>query len=316
MQRGLETARSDSSRKRWVDGPLLSVAIATGEGWPYVRDLIAAIRPDAEAAGAEIVVADGSSNTPPTTDDVGPVVRWIKSEGASVFELFSIALRASRGEVVALTEDHAIPRPGWVAAVIRAHELHPEAAAIGGAIENGSTFGLIEWASYFTTQGPHMAPLGNRVVPMTTNEANVSYKGSVIAEVDPDEGLGFMAILYNRRLAEQGRILRVDDRIVVDHFETIGFSWTTSIHFHNGRTISGFRRERGMTREDYVRVATSLMLPAWRTMRVLRVGWAKGRLRRELVAAAPFALWLEYVQAVGHLTGYVAGPGGSPRHLR
>ena len=299
-----------------MDGPLLSVAIATGQGWTYVRDLLAAIRSDAEALGAEIVFADGSSNPPPAEEEVGPAVRWIKSEGGSVFELFAIALRASRGQVIALTEDHAIPRLGWIPAVIRAHEEHPEAAAIGGAIENGSTFGLIEWASYFTTQGPHMAPLGNREVPATTNEANVSYKGGVIADVDPDEGLGFMAILYNRRLAERGHVLRVDDRMVVDHFETIGFSWTTSIHFHNGRTISGFRRERGMTREDYVRVATSLMLPAWRTLRVMRVGWAKGRLRRQLIAAAPFALWLEYVQALGHLTGYVAGPGGSPSHLR
>ena len=299
-----------------MDTPLLSVAIATGEGWPYVRDLIKTIRPDVEAAGAEIVVADGSFNEPPPANEVGPAVRWIKDEDGTVFELFAIALRASRGEIVALTEDHTIPRQGWVNAVIRAHGEHPEASAIGGAIENGSTFGLIEWASYFTTQGPHMSPLGNREVPMTTNEANVSYKGGVIADVDPDEGLGFMAILYNRRLAEAGHILRVDDRIVVDHFETIGFSWTTSIHFHNGRTISGFRRERGMTREDYFRVATSMMLPAWRTLRVLRTGWAKGRLRRQLLTSAPFALWLEYVQALGHLTGYVAGPGGSPDHLR
>jgi len=299
-----------------VDHPFLSVAIATGDGWPYVRDLIASIRPDAEAVGAEIVVVDRTEKAAPTEDEVGKNVRWIKFEGGSIFELFSIALKASRGEVIALTEDHTIPRAGWIPAVIRAHEEHPEAAAIGGAIENGSTFGLIEWASYFTTQGPHMAPLGDRVVPMTTNEANVSYKSDVITEVDPDEGLGFMAILYNRRLAEQGRILRVDDRIIVDHFETIGFGWTTSIHFHNGRTISGFRRERGMTREDWFRVATSMMLPAWRTLRVLRIGWAKRRKRRQLMAAAPFALWLEYVQAFGHLAGYVAGPGGSPDHLR
>ena len=299
-----------------MERPQLSVAIATGEGWPYVRNLVNAIRADAEAARAEIVIADGSENEPPAVEEVGHTVRWIKAEDSSVFELFALALRAARGEVVALTEDHAIPRQGWIPAVIRAHLEHPEAAAIGGAIENGSTHGLLEWASYFTTQGPHMAPLGNQVVPMTTNEANVSYKGDIIADVDPDEGLGFMAILYNRRLAEQGRVLRVDDRIVVDHFETVGFGWTTSIHFHNGKTISGFRRERGMTNEDWVRVGTSMLLPAWRTLRVLRIGWAKGRLRRQLLAAVPLALWLEYVQAFGHVAGYVAGPGDSPDHLR
>ncbi len=296
--------------------PSFSIGIASGQGWPYVRDLFAAIRADVEAAGGEIVLADGSSNAPPTAADVGSAVRWITQEGESVFVLFATALREARGEIVAVTEDHAIPRPGWVAAVLRAHAEHPEAAAIGGAIENGSTHGLVEWASYFTTQGPHMSPLGNREVPATTNEANVSYKRSALEAIPFDEGSGFMAILYNRRLAESGRILRVDDRIVVDHFETDGFGWTTSIHFHNGRTISGFRRTRGMTREDWLRMAASLMLPAWRVGRVVRTGLAKGRLRRELIASTPFALWLEYVQAAGHLAVYVAGPGGSPDHLR
>jgi hypothetical protein len=297
--------------------PPISVAIATGEGWPYVRDLIAAIRPDTEAIGGEIVVADGSAKPEPDLTEVGPSVRWIKTEGGSVFDTCSIALRATRGEVVALTEDHAIPREGWIPAIRRAHAAHPEAAAIGGAIESGASGqGLIEWASYFTTQGKHMAPLGNRVVPMTSNDANVSYKRSALEEIAPDEGSGFMAILYNRRLAEQGKILRVDDSIVVDHMETVGFGWTTSIHFHNGRTISGFRRARGMTRGDWLRVALFWALPAWRTLRALRIGLVKGRLRRQLLASMPFVLWLEYVQAAGHLVGYLAGPGGSPQHLR
>jgi len=298
------------------DNPCLSVVIGTGEGWPYVRDLLAAIGPDAESAGAEIVIVDGSDKPVPAQGEIGRQVRWLKSADSSIFVLFAIGLRAAKGDVVAMTEDHTIPWPGWIPAVLRAHAEHPEADAIGGAIENGSKHGLIEWASYFTTQGPHMLPLGDRVVPMTTNEANVSYKRRALAEVDPDEGSGFMAILYNRRLAERGSVLRVDDRIVVDHFETVGFGWTTSIHFHNGRTISGFRRSRGMEREDWIRVATSMMLPAWRTLRVLRTGLAKGRLRRQLLASAPFALWLEYVQAAGHLTGYLAGPGSSPGHLR
>jgi hypothetical protein len=297
-------------------GPPISVIVGTGEGWPYVRDLVSSLRAEAESLGAEVVVADGSGNPPPTDSDLGANVRWITAVGETVFALYVRAMQAARGQVVALTEDHALPRTGWIAAALRAHAEHPEAAAIGGAIENGTTDGLIEWASYFTTQGPHMAPLGNQVVPATTNEANVSYKRSVLERVDPDEGTGFMAVLFNRRLAESGETLRVDDRMVVDHFETTGFWPTTVIHFHNGRSIGGFRRERGMSHEDWVRMAVALMLPAWRTVRVLRTGLAKRRLRRQLLASAPWALWLEYVQGIGHLTGYVAGPGSSPQHMR
>jgi hypothetical protein len=296
--------------------PQLSIVIGTGEGWPHMRELINALSHDAAGIDVEVVVSDGSANPVPSESDAGPAVRWLEEPGKSVFELYASGIEASRGELVALTEDHAMPRPGWIKAILAAHKRHPQAAAIGGAIENGSRDGLIEWASYFTTQGPHMAPLGERRVAMTTNEANVSYKRSVIERYRPDDGSGYMAILYNRRLADAGEELRVDDAMVVDHFETVGFGWTTAIHFHNGRTISAFRRARGMASEDWVRMAATYMLPAWRVTRVVRTGMAKGRLRRELVASVPLALWLEYVQATGHLAGYLLGPGDSPNHLR
>jgi hypothetical protein len=71
-----------------------------------------------------------------------------------------------------------------------------------------------------------------------------------------------------------------------------------------------------MSPEDWVRMATALLLPAWRTARVMRVGLRKGRLRRQLLASAPLALWLEYAQGAGSLMGYLLGPGDSPSHLR
>jgi len=294
----------------------LSIVIGTTEGWPHVRPVLDSIRSDAEQLGAEILIVDGSQRPPPETADIGPSVRWLSSPSISVFTLYAEGIRKARGDIVATTEDHAVPRPGWVAAIVRAHSEHPEAAAIGGAIENGSKESLVSWAGYFITQGPHMAPLGDRKVPMTTNEANVSYKRAGIEDLDDNGGLGFMAILHNRRLAERGEILRVDDRMVVDHFEIAGFRDTSVLHFHNGRSISGFRREGGMTREDWVRLAIAPLLPLYRTARTVRVGLRKGRLRRQVLASAPIALWLDYCGAAGHFVGYLRGAGDSPRHLR
>lgn len=292
------------------------MVVGTTEGWPYVRRLVEALRPDAENLDVELIFVDGSGRPAPATSETGPNIRWLSSDEDSVFRLYAKGLRAARGEVVATTEDHALPHPGWCAAILAAHRDHPEAAAVGGAIENGSRDSLIEWASYFLTQGPHMSPLGDRRVRMTTNEANVSYKHWAVEDLDDNEGLGFMAILHNRRLAEMGAVLRVDDRIVVDHFETVGIRNTSVIHFHNGRSISGFERRRGMTTEHWLRMGAALLLPLWRTSRAVRSGLAKGRLRRQLLASAPIALWLDYCGGVGHLVGYAVGAGNSPRHLR
>jgi Glycosyl transferase family 2 len=293
----------------------LSIVVATTEGWPYTRPVLESIRQQAEEAGAEIVIADGSGRLPPAQDEVGARTRWLSLAEDSVFRLFAVGLSQARGEIVATTEDHCTVRPGWCAAILGAHREHPAAAAIGGAIENGSTGSLLDWASYFITQGPHMAPLGRREVSTTTNEADLSFKRWALPAGVPD-GPGFMAVLYTRQLADGGAELRVDDRMVVDHFQSIGVAETSAIHFHNGRSISGFRRLRGMATADWLRLSVGLLLPAWRTGRAFRSGWAKGRLRTTLAASLPWALWLEYCQGVGNVIGYALGPGSSPRHLR
>ena len=299
-----------------AERPPLSIVVATTEGWPYARTVLESFRGEAEQLGAEIIIADGSGRPVPSPAEIGPNTRWLALRLDSVFKLFAAGLREARGDIVATTEDHCTVRSGWCAAILRAHAEHPEAVAIGGAIENGSTGSLLDWASYFITQGPHMAPLGRRQVTTTTNEADLSYKRPAVEALRDGDRLGFMAILHNRRLAQAGHTLRVDDRLVVDHHQAIGVWPTTIIHFHNGRSIAGFRRERGMATEDWIRLAAALLIPAWRTTRALRSGWSKGRLRGTLLASLPWALWLEYCQGVGHLVGYATGPGDSPRHLR
>lgn len=299
-----------------AERPPLSIVVATTEGWPYSRPVLDSFRAEAESIGAEIVFADGSGRPAPGPAEVGASVRWLSYDVPVVFNLFSLGLREARGEIVATTEDHAEVRPGWCAAVLRAHAEHPEAAAIGGAIENGSRDSLVDWASFFITQGPHMAPLGSRQVPMTTNEANLSFKRWAVERLGDSAGQGFMAILELRRLADDGAVLRVDDRMSVDHRQTIGFRATSAIHYHNGRSISGFRRGRGMEPEDWLRMAAALALPVVRTARVVRSLWAKGRLRGTLLASIPLILWFDLCQGVGHLMGYALGPGGSPRYLR
>jgi hypothetical protein len=294
----------------------LSIVVATTEGWPYARTVLESFREEAEDAGAEIVIADGSRRPAPAQDEIGPRTHWLSLAEDSVFRLFGLGLAEARGEIVATTEDHCAVRPGWCAAILRAHREHPAAAAIGGAIENGSTDSLLDWASYFITQGPHMAPLGRGEVEVTTNEADLSFKRWALPPRAAADGPGFMAVLYTRQLARAGAELRVDDRMVVDHFQSIGVAETSAIHFHNGRSISGFRRLRGMTRADWLRLGVGLLLPAWRTGRAFRLGWAKGRLRPTLAASLPWALWLEYCQGVGNMVGYALGPGDSPRHLR
>jgi hypothetical protein len=294
--------------------PALSICVGTTAGWPAIEPCVRSFLDEARDANAEILIADGSGRPPPDDPVVAAAVTWLRIDENSVFKLVALNVATATGDIVALTEDHCTARPGWVAAILRAHAEYPGAAAIGGAIENESTgTSPLRWASHLMTQGAHMAPLANGPSALIANEANISYKRWALAEVEAHP-LGFMTIRHTRALADRGELLVNDDRIIIDHHESLSVTATAVIHFDDGRTVSGFRR-RHMGRGDWLRMLGAPLLPLYRTGRVMRNAVAKGHAATALVAL-PWLLVLEYAHAVGELIGYVRGAGRSPYGLR
>jgi len=295
--------------------PTLSVVVATREGWPGIRPCIESLRGQVEAVGGQLVVADGSGRPVPGTSEVGDRVEWLRRDGASVFELSHISYGAARAPIIAITEDHCTVRAGWCAGILRAHAEHPDAVAIGGAIENGSTDTALDWASYYITQGPFQAPLANGPADRIATEANLSFKRSALDSVHFEAGFGSIILFDLIALRESGAILVNDDRLVVDHFQSLPFVETSMIHFHNGRTIAAFQR-RHLGGVGLIRILALPVLPAYRSWRAIRIALAKRRLRRNLVDAIPGIVWLEYCHAAGEGVGYATGAGRSPFALR
>jgi hypothetical protein len=293
--------------------PRLSICIGTTAGWPAIEPCIRSFIDDARAVGAEVVIADGSGRPPPDDPSILDAVTWHTYEEASVFRLVAENMREAKGEIVALMEDHCTARPGWVRGILRAHEEYPLAAAVGGSIENGTPDGRLEWASYLMTQGAHMAPLPNGPTTRIANEANISFKRSALEDVE-EHPLGFMTIRHSRALGDAGELLVNDDRIQVDHYESLGSRATMIIHFDDGRTISGFRR-RTMASGDWLRMLAAPLLPIYRGGRVVRNAMSKGR-TATVLTALPWLIALEYCHGAGEFVGYVLGPGRSPYGLR
>jgi hypothetical protein len=292
--------------------PQLSICVATTVGWPAIEPCLRSFLQDAISIEAEVLVADGSGKRPPDGPDAGAVT-WRAFPGESVFRLLEFNLVDASGEIVALIEDHCTARPGWVEGIVRGHREHPDAIAIGGAIENGTTASRLQWASYLMTQWRHMGPLRNGPSSRIANEANVSFKRAAVDALRPAP-LGYMAILHTRALGRAGARLINDDRIVVDHHESLRPAATSLIHFDDGRTISGFRRTN-MGGGDWARLAVAPLLPLYRAARVVRTTVAKGR-GRTVFGSLPWLLWLEYCHEAGEVVGYLRGAGRSPYGLR
>lgn len=292
----------------------LSIVIATTKPWPEIRRCLDSLHRQAQSVGAEVLVADGHGGGLP--DDVGdryPEVIWIKHPGESVFALRGIATAQARGAIVAVTEDHCEVTPHWCERLIKVHQEHPEAAAIGGAVENGATERLIDWANFFVVFGPFTAPIENGEQEDVSLQANISYKRRILPRVAPRSGM--MEMLFNKQLRQQGEKLLADDRLVVYHIQSWGFLGTFAAHFHNGRSIAGFRLQRMARGERILRLAGCFILPPvllWRTVGpVIR----RGRLRRQALISLHLIVLVVICHAVGEFVGYLAGPGESPTRL-
>ena len=294
--------------------PPLSIVIATTRPWPEVRACLDSLRDQVRTARAEVIVADASGQGLPGDHDLYPEVTWLKAPGFSVFRLRALGITSARGEVVALTEDHCRVRPDWCERTLAAHKKHPMASAIGGAVENGATTHLIDWAGYFIVNGPFMLPLRSGECARISLQANISYKRRALARPLPP--LGMMEMLYNQALHDRGETLVADERIVVEHVQSLGVLGTCAAHFHNGRSIAGFRLQRMPLAERALRLAGCFVLPGVMLWRTLRIVFSKRRYVGRAVLSLPFIVILLCCHAAGEFVGYLAGPGPSPERLR
>lgn len=292
----------------------LSIVIATTKAWPELEPCLEALHKQAQAVGAEVLVGDGHGEGLPS--DVTrryPEVKWLKCPGRSVFFLRELAMTQARGEVVAVTEDHCTVTAEWCARVLQAHREHPEAAAIGGVVENGETTRLIDWANFLIVFGPFTAPIDTGRQRRISLQANVSYKRRVVPRNTSE--LGMMEFLFNRRLHEQGETLIADDRLVVFHNQTWGLWGTFRAHFHNGRSIAGFRLRNISWIERGVRLGGCWLLPAYLLWITVSPVIRKGRLLKPALASLPLIALVVTCHAAGEWVGYLFGPGNSPQHL-
>jgi hypothetical protein len=298
-----------------TEHPALSVMVATIRGWPDTRLPIDATREQLARIDGELIVVDGSHRPAPPAEDIGERVRWISRPGESVFQLRMAGYAACSADIVAVTEDHCAPADDWCERILAAHAAHPDAVAIGGAVENGTTEHLVDWATFIVTQSPFVPPLANGPTERIAGAATTSYKRRAL-ERRPDHGsFGAIELFDAAMMRAPGEVLLNDDSIRIRHHQSMGFAGTTASQFDNGRTIAGFRRLT-MSRGDWLRIAGFPVLPLYRAARSAWTAWGRRIPRPVIAVTLPLTIFLHYAQTAGELVGYLAGPGDSPRRLR
>jgi GT2 family glycosyltransferase len=116
-----------------------SIVVITWRRPEHVRACLARIA-EQEPAPVDVVVVDASEDAETAAVVRGQTgVRYVHyPPGAHrMTRSRNEGLRHCRGAIVAFLDDDAYPRPGWLAALLRAFAEHPEAAAVAGRTCNG-----------------------------------------------------------------------------------------------------------------------------------------------------------------------------------
>jgi hypothetical protein len=222
--------------------------------------------------------------------------------------LRSIGLTNSRGQIVAMTEDHAIPETDWCEHILRSHRELTEYAVIGGAIENAVDRPL-NWAWYYCDFGRYGRPFvtGERDF---VSDVNVSYKRDALFAVKDIWERSYHETTTHWALLRGGQKLYLDDRIVT--FQDRPVMPIKEAFFERVGWGQAFAETRAAETNRVGRCSYalgSIFLPFLLTARVLRNMRRQNRSLVQMAKAAPAVIGLTFGWAIGELCGYLKRPG-------
>ena len=297
----------------------LSVVVAPTEDGLFLKGAFAALDAQEGAPPFEIVVpvddsihgVDGLRRAYPSIRfiDVPGTARLSSSCGIGVAHVAidrrrSAGLAASRGEIVALTEEHARPASDWCAGIVDCHQA-PH-GVIGGAIEN-ATPRLVNWALYFLDAGRYQNPLPEGPSRFVS-DVNVSYKRKHLESVRTLwEGMYHETGVHDA-LRAAGETLWLTPKLVVrlDRGQ-VGLARALRERFAWARLYAGRRSGEISRVTRFVYTIASPILALILPVRAGKTSFTRKRHRVVFLKTLPLLLLMSSVWAMGEFTGYLTG---------
>jgi glycosyl transferase family 2 len=295
-----------------MSSPGLSVVIASVNGFPYLGRCLDSL--ERRAPDAEVIVADWTDpETRRRVSERWPRVKLLSfDEPMAVPELRAAGIAQARAPYVAVIEDHCVVRDGWAGRIRAAHGRGH--SVVGGAVRNGATRRLRDWAAFFCEYSEHMEPLPPGPTSSLTG-MNVSYDRRAIEAMAPLLEEGRWETWLHPHLLDRGIALHAESDMALEHVKDFGFREFVSQRYHYARSHAGMRNaELGAKRLIYV-LGSPILVPLLYA-RIARNVFRKRRHRARFLAATPLVLAYLAVWSLGEAVGYAFGGGRSLLRVR
>ncbi len=296
--------------------PVVSVIVPSVNGLPYPLDCLAALAEQDTDVSYEVLLPDCTG--PETVGAVRaryPNTRiFAYDERKSVPRLRSVGFANARGRFVAVTEDHCVPRPDWIAQMLAAHERYGWPVVAGG-VQNDSPERTVDWAVFFCEYSAFLDPVVAGPSPFAPG-MNVCYDMQALASMKRVFAEGMWESFLHPRLLAAGYIIGLAPEMVVGHKKEFTIRGFLAERFHYSRDFAGTRVATEPPTKRLLWALASLALPPVLLLRMLRRILPRPSLRGRFLRALPLVVLFTTTWVVGEFVGYLTGPGDSATKVR
>ncbi len=287
----------------------VSVVVASGAGGEFLFRCLASLAAQARETASEIIVVDrvGSATRARVAAEF-PDVRVIATASdrrATVPEMRRIGAEASRGEIVAILEEHCTAPDGWIAAIQA--NFRPDDAAIGGPILDSAFTSLRDWCVYFSEYHNYLPPWADGE-HYALNGANIAYHREKLLRHLAVLDTGYWEVVLHPRLVKDGAF-RAVSALGARHTGPFAYGYYLRQRYLLSRVWGGTQRDIVPLSKRLAHLALGPVFPALLCARVTARVLAKPQYLGRYVQTLPLLIPAWFCYSFGETLGYLAGPG-------
>jgi Glycosyl transferase family 2 len=235
-----------------------------------------------------------------------PAVRFVAVSGGqrTYAELRAIGVKESTASIVALTEDHCIPAPDWVAKILSAHES--AYAAIGGTVEKQVPDSALNWAFFLADYVRYANPISAGPTNNLT-DCNVTYKRAELDKIHCTWQDEFHEPAVHDALRACGAELWLTPEVTVFQQRTLEFRGAMRDRYVFGRLFACTRCSNWGLVKRLRYSLLALPLPVILIARIALHVLKRRRYFKEFLWTFPYLALISTTWTIGEVLGYATG---------
>ena len=294
--------------------PALSVILGVQGTFATVRRTVRHLRAQTVQERIELILiwtSDAEVDVPAL--ELGGFFSWRVEKihaNSSVATANAAGVRLASAPIVALSEDHSFPEPGWAEALIQAHARGY--AAVGPEIANANPGSVVSCCDYLIGYGPWMSPSPAGEASFLPGHNSSYNRDELLAYGSRLESMLEAETVLHFDLTRRGRRLFLEPRARAAHLNFALWRVWLPVQYHCGRVFAGSRAAQWPLLRKAFYSAASPFIPAVRLVRIVRELLKPDRPRHLIPRLLPALAVGLVCDGAGQMVGYLAGAGRSP----